>query len=148
MRTFTSNDSFCFSSSTLTFVKSLVCLSQSRGCWTAPPVILLTHAHTQSLSVCLYSALRRLPVWNKALSRPYLPSTQLLSSLHFLRPLYFILLLFHAQSPYAKIYIHISQKAAKLLVPFYQVAHDADLQRHYENTKNLIANVWMNVSIL
>lgn len=40
----------CFSS-TLTFVKSLVCLSHSWGCRTAPPVILLTHAHT--ISVCL-----------------------------------------------------------------------------------------------
>lgn len=32
-------------------VKFLVCMSYSWGCWTAPPVILLTHADT--ISVCL-----------------------------------------------------------------------------------------------
>ena len=68
---------FCFASSTLTVVKSLVCSSHSWGCQTAPPVILLTHAHTISVSVFLYSALRRFTVRNKALSRPYLPPIQL-----------------------------------------------------------------------
>lgn len=45
--------SLCFSSSTLTFVKSLVCLSHSWGCRIAPPVILLTHAHNLCLSFCI-----------------------------------------------------------------------------------------------
>lgn len=93
------------SSPTLTFAKCLVCLSPSWGCRTAPPVISLTHAHTQSLSVFLYSALRRFTVRNKALSRPYLPSTQLSPPIHLLQPLYFGLnsRLFGDQSPNTKI---------------------------------------------
>lgn len=45
----------CLASSSLTFVKSLVCLSHSLGCRTAPPVILLTHAHTISFCLSVFS---------------------------------------------------------------------------------------------
>lgn len=41
----------CFSSSTLTFVKALVCLSHSWGCQITPLVILLTH--TDTISACI-----------------------------------------------------------------------------------------------
>lgn len=96
-----------FSSSTLTFEKSLVFLSHSWGCRTAPPVILLTYAHTISVCLSVFSpqeAQCAEQSFVKTLSSFY-PA---LSSPHFLKPLYFQLtpLLFDAQSANRQIKKH------------------------------------------
>lgn len=90
----------CFSSSTSTFVKSLVCLSHSWGCRTAPPVILLTHAHTISVCLSVFSP-QEVHCAEQSFVKTLSSFYPALSSLHFLKPLYFWLspLLFDAEQP-------------------------------------------------